>query len=339
MKKRYTSRRYKRINATRSRKRLRSKVKRAKNKYSPSNEYFPPRVFSRSRLVTLKAPENFSLIENTNEVLEYFNQARSYLRKGNSVDLDISKIKSLTPDAIALLVARLRDKQFHHDRGVKGNAPEDKMLKQIFLQSGFYDFVDSEEKPKRLDHLVNKVSKNFVDDDLAKKYSLIGIRHTFGREFIFDPLYDILIEVMQNTNNHAGENRGDYDWWLHVYRDPAESISKYTFLDLGSGVFESFPATLFRNNLTDMVGLTNNKDLVRPLFNGEIKSSTGRDDRGLGMPQIFESSQNPSFGKFYMIANDVKVDMKTMTITELNGNFSGTLFYWELIDDKGYNGN
>jgi len=86
----------------------------------------------------------------------------------------------------------------------------------------------------------------------------------------------------------------------------------------------------FKRKISDIVGLTSNTDLVEPLFKGKIKSRTGKPERGKGIPQVYDSSKNKAFKEFYLISNDVKVDMKNMNIKKLNNNFSGTLFYWEL---------
>jgi hypothetical protein len=169
-----------------------------------------------------------------------------------------------------------------------------------------------------------------VEPKIAKDACLIGLKHSLDSDEIFDPMYDILIEIMQNTNNHAGQTRGQYDWWLHIYNDPTTKISKYTFLDLGVGIFDSIPALNFKNTITKAVGFTNNTNLVKPLFNGEIKSRTAKPERGKGIPQVYESSKHESFNKFIMISNDVYVDMKNLNTKKLNNNFSGTLFYWEL---------
>ena len=65
--------------------------------------------------------------------------------------------------------------------------------------------------------------------------------------------------------------------------------------------------------------MSSNIDLVDKLVEGEIKSSTGRLDRGKGIPQIFELSKDKLFKDFYMLSNDVLVNAKTMKKTHLLG--------------------
>lgn len=332
MKKLYTTAKYKRRNATRSAKSLRNRLKRKNKSYDPGKgSDSQPIPKERKPIQNIEAPKEFSLIENTEAVLAYFKSARENLSNGFPIRFDISKIETLTSDAIALQIARIKDANFHKNSGIFGNAPDDPNLQQLFLQSGLYEHVSTKGiKPKSKDTLIHKVTKNKVEPQLAKEACLVGLRHTFQSEEIFDPLFDILIEVMQNTNNHAGEKRGEYDWWLHIFNEPETNISKYTFLDLGVGIFESLPAQSFKRKFGELIGLTHNASLVEPLFNGEIKSRTGRPERGNGIPQVYDSSKHRAFNKFIMITNDVHVNMKTLEIQKLKNNFSGTLFYWEL---------
>jgi hypothetical protein len=136
---------------------------------------------------------------------------------------------------------------------------------------------------------------------------------------------------MQNTNNHAGNEKGMYDWWMHIYNVPDTNKSIYTFLDLGVGIFESLPVKNWIIKIFKVLGFqSSNIELIKELFAGEIKSRTGRADRGKGLPQVMELSQDPAFSKFVLITNNIYADLKNKSYRELDGYFSGTLFYWIL---------
>ena len=203
------------------------------------------------------------------------------------------------------------------------------------MESGFYDFVKTTGfvKPTSGNQLlIHKITNNRVEPDIAKNACLHGLRHTFKNEEIFEPLYDILIEVMQNTNNHAGETRGKYDWWLNVYNHPDSSITSYTFLDLGSGIFESLPVRSFKKDFFELFGWKSdfNLELVPKLFAGEIKSRTAKPERGKGIPQVFGCSQDGTFKKFILISNDIYADLKNKSYKLINTQFDGTMYYWEI---------
>lgn len=290
---------------------------------------------SKTSFIPIKSPEDFSMINNTEEMLDYFEDAKKQLMNKNKILFDISHVKTLTTDAIAVQIAKIKDVNFHNNTAIIGNGPEDYSLKKLFFQSGFYDYVITN-GPKPTNHkklLIHEITNNRVEPDIAKKACLLGLKHTFNNEEIFEPLYDILIEVMQNTNNHAGSTRGKYDWWLHVYNHPESTTTSYTFLDLGIGIFESLPVKSYKRDFLELLGLKSNLELVPKLFAGEIKSRTARPERGKGIPQVFECSQDPTFNKFILISNDIYADLKSQEYKLLKNEFVGTLYYWEIVNN------
>jgi len=340
MKKLYTTSTYKRRNTKKSIDALKKQRKRKNinGSFTPTyNKISNEGIFNKQQnnpppIVPIKAPTNFSLINNTEETLAYFKAAHKKLKNKKRILFDISKITTLTTDAIAVQIAKIKDPRFHFNTGILGNAPTDENLKKLFLQSGFYEYVRTRNtKPtnnKKL--LIHEITNNRVEPDKAKEAYLLGLRHTFKNEEIFEPLYNILIEIMQNTNNHAGSTRGKYDWWLHVYNHPESAKTSYTFLDLGVGIFDSLPVQSFKRDFLELLGLKSNLDLVPKLFAGEIKSRTARPERGKGIPQVYECSQHKFFEKFILISNDIYANLKTNENRLIKNQFNGTLFYWEL---------
>jgi hypothetical protein len=49
-------------------------------------------------VVNFEAPSDFSFINNTEEVVKYFNQIKEYVDDNQPVNIDISKITNLSPD-------------------------------------------------------------------------------------------------------------------------------------------------------------------------------------------------------------------------------------------------
>lgn len=350
MKKKFTTSKYKKRNTKHSLDAVKKLKKRKKRGYSgKTNQKLSQNIdtqrknYNRSSympqqehpIIPLKAPNDFSLIYNTEETIHYFNIAQEELKKGNRVLFDISQIEKLSTDAIAVQIAKIKDERFIHHSSISGNEPNDSALKELFIQSGFYDYVRTRgPKPvndKKL--LIHKITNNRVEPDIAKEACLLGLRHTFNNEDIFEPLYNILIEIMQNTNNHAGSTRGKYDWWLHVYTHPNSTKTSYTFLDLGVGIFESLPVKSYKRDFLEILGLTSNIDLVPKLFAGEIKSRTSRPERGKGIPQVYECSNDPTFNKFILISNDIFADLKNGENKIIRTPFNGTMYYWEIINN------
>ena len=45
-----------------------------------------------------------------------------------------------------------------------------------------------------------------MQSDIAKNACILGTKHVFGSNKPFPDLYEMLIEAMSNTNNHASNN-------------------------------------------------------------------------------------------------------------------------------------
>lgn len=284
--------------------------------------------------ITMSSPKSLCLLSSTNEVLSYLSHIEEKLRKGVNVNIDISDAQALTPETVAFLVANIADPDFLHQSIVFGNAPNNPALKKLFTESGFYDHVNGNSYfSKGKESLLHKEVHHKVEPKVAMDAALVGIRHVFGNDKPFEPLYEILIECMSNTNDHADPQRsGKCRWWLYVYSDPDKKISSYTFIDLGVGIFKSAIVQNHLKNLFKGTVLYKNINLVDNLLSGKIQSRIGKDKeiRGKGIPQIVEHSKSPNFRNFYIISNDVKIDLKTGAREQLEQDLWGTLLYWEL---------
>ncbi len=286
------------------------------------------------------APANFSLINNTEEVIGYFKDVGRTFADREQVDWDLENIDQLSPDAIALLVAKVKDVHFTRGINMKGNKPLKTDLKKLFDDSGFLDHVNSSYRPPKNENnlLIHQRTQKKVHPEIAKQVGLLAVKHTFKNTKIFQPIYKIMIECMANTDNHASlQAEGIHDWWLFTYCDPNTSVTSFSFLDLGIGIFNSNPVNNYKQRLitaiesaTDM-SLRNNLKLVPKLFSGEIYTSRTKDKtRGQGLPTLKECSNNPHIRNFTIITNNVKISLPSEAAVELTNKFNGTFLYWEL---------
>lgn len=285
--------------------------------------------------VTLKAPENFSFIDNTENVLEYFIRCRKAINRGYNVRFDISHITNLSSDSIALLAAFATDKSFNKGRIIKGNCPQDSKLGQLFVQSGFYKFVNAKPELKNAQNqkvcLFHQENNIKVQPKIARNACNFALKRIVDDQIELESLYEILVEAMSNTNNHANKRKtGLINWWLYTYNAP-NGNTIYTFIDLGVGIFDSIPVIRFKKFMLKAHFL-HNASLAKPLLNGDIKSSKQVDNsiRGKGIPQIYKNCRNTMFYRAYIVSNDVKIDLKTGLARKMPHEFLGTMLHFEL---------
>lgn len=299
----------------------------------------------RKKLINYPAPNDFSLINNTDEVIKYFNDIRSFINKKSPVFLDISEITSLTPDSIALQMAQLSDKK-NKKIGMLGNAPKNSKFKKIFEESGLYDHVISSNQ--RVNGVNNKLWKHSSDNNVKGEIAGEAVelcKEKFAskkKNFDTDSIYNLLVEAMSNTKTHAKKNKGklskgkknkkkhdNINWWLYSYIDEEKSIIKYSFIDLGIGIFQSASFNDYRKKLSKLLG---NEYLIKPFLQGKIVSSRENDNEisGKGVRQIMQCAQIEEIVKFYIISNDLKIDVKNQAGIKLSTNFAGTFIYFEV---------
>lgn len=344
MKRRYKTRKWIRVFAMKARYAAKRHTSRWKNRKRFRKFALKLRVHEEIRkqkqdlkpFINHVAPKNFSLIGNTNEVLKYFKDAEKIFKRGDNVGFDISKVDVLTSDALALLVASIKDPDFTHGGSYKGNTPEKPDLEKLFMESGFGDHVSHhwERKTNSSNNLLHKETHNKVEPRIAEAAFRTGLRHV-KKKLPFEPLYNTLIECMSNTNNHANlEKRGKCKWWLYVFSDPKRKVAAYSFLDLGVGIFKS---AVVQDKLKKMLKgsiLYPYVNLVDDLLDGNIQSRVDDEDqriRGKGIPEIVGHAKLDDFKAFYIITNNVKVDLKTRAREELKYDLDGTFLYWELV--------
>lgn len=291
------------------------------------------RFYSEKSYIDYEAPSRFSFINNTNAVLLYFNDISDFISKKQSVNVDISEIKELSPDVITLMMAKLSEKR-SKKVGLKGNAPKNPVLKKMFVESGLYNFVTSFGRKtvslnnKLWKHSTNSTVKGEIAAQAAKACKEMFLAN--GINYDTDSLYNLLVEAMSNTLNHANNNNPNVNWWLYYYHDQASNTLKYSFIDLGIGIFKSASFDSYKEVIKHVY--QGNKILVKPFLEGKIISSRKTDHAisGKGVRQIINCAKLPEFKAFLIITNDLKINIKTQQSEELNSNFAGTFIYFEI---------
>ena len=288
---------------------------------------------SKKQVLDYPAPQKFSFIDNTNEVLTYFNDVRDFIKQKQSVNLNISEITELTPDTITLLMAKLSEKE-SRKVVLHGNAPTNPVLKKMFIESGLYNYVNSighkqvSQKNRLWKHSTNNEVKGEMTADAIK-----ACKDLFKQQEInydTDHIYNLLVEAMSNTMNHADGKKSNINWWLYYYLDETTNTLKFSFIDLGIGIFKSASFDTYKKYTKHIY--QGNRLLVKPFLEGKIISSRKTDKyiSGKGVKQIIDCAKLKEFKKFIIITNDVKIDVKTKESEEINDNFEGTFIYIEI---------
>ena len=276
----------------------------------------------------IKAPDNFSIVYNPDSTIYFFSSIFSAIKKSKPIQVNLSAVKEITPDAILYLLVLLQEAK---NRRVifKGNAPKDSKAHSVFVHSGFYEFVNSPLNkfaiPADSNILKIKTGKNVNGDEAANIQNYLKEHLNNITTWKLQAIYSILIECMSNTNEYAAGSKvtGEKYWWIMALYDVVSGKVLFAFVDNGVGI----PSTVKRNFFDN----SSDAELLKKAAMGRYQMSGSKNKaRNRGLPQIRKFNESGLIQNLVIISNNgyysVNDDMKI-----LNEKFTGTLLAWEFI--------
>jgi len=346
VKKLYTEQEWKNHSLKKAYKALKNKIR--KRRKDKKKHYLSKTIVGKLENVRLRkdangieAPSTFSLIDNIDETLNFFQSIYTVSNKfpHKRIQFDFSGIKNLTTDAILYLLSRmdyLHLQRYFHG-GFSGNEPVDKESFQLFQASGFYKYV----RTLRADKIQNNPNIYTIESGklvMASKAKEVKdfIKHCLGKEESSNTkeIYTSIIECMANTRHHAygAENRYS-KWWFMASFD--KDRVHFTFLDNGFGI----PTTInkkFKEKVRDILGKLlpledTDAKLILSALKGDFRTKTKEGYRGKGLPRIYDTVKNKKIENLVIVSRKGFVNVSAGTQITLKENFYGTLLSWDII--------
>ena len=289
----------------------------------------------------LFAPDNFSLIDNPGEVIEYFYSVEINAKAGIYTVMDMSAISKTDLATISLLIsimmdrrktARLFKKYVNIYIPRAGSTPG-----QLFRKAQFRETVTAKgiaDHTFFLSRLGKKFNEKYANDVREYAERFLGVENP-GK------LAPLLVEIISNTNNHATPNALEEDdklpWFLAVLEDNESGKIVFSVVDLGVGIFESLrtkglaDTDNFEDSIKDLYQNSQSKFLRTNIPKG-VDSSTGLEYRGLGLQAIYNFAKNAIYDKFIIITNSAVVNLKNVKTNRPDSGvpLGGTIYYWEM---------
>jgi len=278
--------------------------------------------------VSYKAPENFILKDNPEEVLAFIQKVKN--NKSNKVFINLSSVTRIHAGSIAMLtsvVGELSDKNIK----CRGNRPNDNHAREVFERSGFFNIVTGEISPENIndDNKIIKRGKSKVIQKETAKYIKKAMKTVSGEEKKNTSLQRILIEMMNNSVQHAYKNSLFTNYWISFYHDRKEKKVCIVFLDNGQGIIKTLNRT-FWDSVTERFKTKSNSELLYQILMDKDVAIRNAPGRGRGLPAIYKKSA--SFSNFTVISNRAFIDLENNTTRDLLNNYNGTFYYFELIN-------
>lgn len=320
-------------------KRRKRNARSAQNAYNKESKAWSS-YNSQTRKYEFHAPLNFSIIDNSEETVSFFNSIIKFIvdkrNFGKSLFVDISKVSSLTIDALMYLLAIVNnlESNFKNKYVFSGNAPDNQEVRKLFAESGFYQFVKYQgtNPISKNENTLQIVSGEDCDTDLAKRLSDFVCEKASVDKRACSFLYNMMIELMSNTHRHAYPHSTSilYPRWYCFAKYDGKRMVSFSFMDVGVGI----PTTVKKSfsEKIDFLGLQGEHTYVVSALKGDFRTSTRKGYRGKGLPKIREFAQARKIENLHIIANkaDVIVRKDSYSSDDINLPLRGTLYYWQI---------
>jgi len=293
----------------------------------------PPLARARSRRQgekNLRVPRYFSFLRDPESTSRFLGEFAQKLRRYH-VKLDFRKVEVIGPEAIAAMTAVLKSRKRPQFSRVRGNDPLSADARMVLEKSGFFELVrHSKPLERAATGKIQTRGSDQVDGKLAQDLIHFGMECLTGVPARSQPVYETLIECMTNTRHHAGGESNQVEgWWATVYADEERRRVCFTFVDMGVGILATARKNFFIE-ITEKLGLRDDKDLLRGLLSGEIGSRTELKGRGRGLPKICNWSKAGRIQSLLIVTNFVYANVELAEYRLMPEEFDGTLLYWEI---------
>lgn len=293
----------------------------------------------------IEAPVNFSFLNNTEQVIKFIASLKCLYDKKKKVYVELTNIDAIDYSAIVVLLSiMIKFKSAKID--FTGSMPREKMPKEILEKSGFFENLYKKFEDKE-SYDISKFNSNCIHTHASKKVDPLlsstiiasASEHIWDEQRRCQGVQRTLIELMQNTNNHAEIGKpGEKHWWLSVNRDKKSKTVSFSFVDFGVGIFTNLQnktekSKFFRwqEKMSLRFKYGSNADLLKLIVDGDLHQTvTEKSYRGKGLPGVAEAMRRNQISNLHIITNDVFSCPSSNLYRKLDMPFNGTFVYWEL---------
>jgi hypothetical protein len=251
-------------------------------------------------------------------------------------------VEHIDYSAIAVLISIMAS---YREKGIlfEGSFPDNNECRDVLLNAGF--FRELARKKRTRAYYYQGVKNQLLTQAETKVVSELGLMASedvsqtiLGQKKVVVGLHRVLLELMQNTNNHAGYDQGDKHWWLSINHLKEKKRVSFVFVDYGVGIFNSLARKPKESKwadwmlkVVDIINFKDNIEVMRMMLSGEFHMTvTGKSFRGKGIPGIMQVFSRGQIKNLKFISNDVYANCSDSQFIRLKNPFNGTFVYWEV---------
>lgn len=335
MRKIFQKERFKRYNLKKIRRSFRRK----------RNHKFTPRLTSyKDSIYTIKgtvdAPEDFRLVENLEQTLDFFRDIRSkdFISniKGNKfVRMSLFNVTSVDFGAMNFLTAISDDL---HYKGIlfQGNLPNDKNCQEYLAESGFlnhmYDTHGNKIKVKSNSDMIffEKGNGILLEKDNRRIGEMVknAIFHLTRERKHCLPIKTLILEICGNSIEWGKTSKRQ--WLFGLKYENSKVI--FTVTDVGLGILKTLHRK-FGEQMEDIFRNKSSLEILKGAFEKKYNSSSLEINRNKGLPSIRVNYEEGNIKNLIIVTNDVILHYdqpeKSRTLTNKK-RLKGTFYQWEM---------
>lgn len=288
-----------------------------------------------------EAPSEFSLIDNAEETIKYFNTIIHMIEKKRFKQgffIDASKVCRVTTETLMYMIAIIYNIKANRalQYVFEGNLPVHSKARRVFENSGYLNYFKMKrlKMPQSMEY-VKIVSGKLAEPETAKRMCDFVIEKWGTNKSRTSTLYTTLIELMSNTAKHAYNNKHTMmqnSWYLYALYE--EDKIKFSFVDTGEGI----PNTIKKKFLEKVIGLEDSKLLEFSLTQSG-RSETGLPNRGHGLPNLYKQVRQGMISDFYVLSGKgsckYNEESKELNSRNYDHRVYGTIFSFTIRKEIG----
>ena len=294
---------------------------------------------------SMDAPTNFSILDNRDSVIKYFNTIKRMLNQKEYTQINLRKITSIDLPTLCLLGAFMLDRNTKSKYLEVTSPLSNSAAYRFFEEAQFENMIIKERIPDFnsgafLSRSEDEVNEEAISDILTKTVDYFGEN---SKQRLRD-LPPIIIEIVTNTADHANPDSSyTLPWIVNTYEtknNNGNKVKQYCIIDMGVGIYE----TLIDKANSQQQGRSpwwhtiikresSQGEFFRQAIPKGLQSRTALRQRGKGIKYIYDTvSGDDMYKRFEIITNKTKVNLVNIGSIEKDSSesLSATIYYWEV---------
>ena len=294
---------------------------------------------------SMDAPTNFSILDNRNSIIEYFNTIKRMLNQKEYTRMSLREVTSIDLPTLCLLGAFMLDRNTKSEYLEVTSPFSNSAAYRFFKEAQSENMIIKKRRPDFnsgafLSRSEDEVDNKAIGDILTKTVNYFGEKN---RQKLRD-IHPIIIEIVTNTADHASpDSSHTLPWIINTYETKdsnGNKVKQYCVIDMGVGIYE----TLIDKANSQQQGRSpwwhtiikresSQGEFFRQAIPKGLQSRTTLPQRGKGIKYIYDIvSGNDMYKRFEIITNKTKVNLVNIGSIEKDSseNLSATIYYWEV---------